>query len=160
MLRKTNRFNSWSITSCEVIWRSTRIARHSLVYSSIIVNILKARPSAVLTNVEFLQNHIAPLIYARDFHGLRLAHETKNRILGAEMMLRSALFRKESRGKHYREDYPRRDDPKWLAFTRLKNDQGEMKVTKNPLPRKWWAEKLSSIPYQDRYPNRFKGEEV
>jgi succinate dehydrogenase/fumarate reductase flavoprotein subunit len=66
------------------------------------------RLKAALTNVDFLRDHISPLIFARDFHGLRLAHETKNRILGAEMMLRSALFRKESRGKHYREDYPRR----------------------------------------------------
>ena len=117
------------------------------------------RLKAALTNVEFLQNHIAPMIYARDPHGLRLAHETKNRILAAEMMIRSSLFRKESRGKYYREDYPRRDDPKWLAFTKLKNDHGEMKLTKNTSPRKFWAEKLSAIPYREKYPGRFRGEE-
>ncbi len=35
-----------------------------------------------------------------------------------------------------------------------------MKLSKNPAPRKWWAAKLASVPYQERYPNRFKGEEA
>ena len=41
---------------------------------------------------------------------LRLAHETENMLLNAEMKLRASLSRTESRGTHYREDYPARDD--------------------------------------------------
>jgi fumarate reductase (CoM/CoB) subunit A len=39
----------------------------------------------------------------------------------AEMIVRSALFRTESRGAHYREDYPE-TDPKWLKHTRIKKN--------------------------------------
>jgi hypothetical protein len=68
---------------------------------------------------------------------LWLAHETKNMILNAEIILRSSLFRKESRGTHYREDYPERKDPDWLAWTKIKDEEGEMKVWKQQLPKEW-----------------------
>ena len=142
----------------DTIWTTQQIKNNTYPYYILLIQ-QADRLKAALTNVEFLHNHIAPKIYARNFHELRLAHETKNRILAAEMMLRSSLFRKESRGKHYREDYPYRRDPDWLVWSRLKNDHGEMKLSRNPMPRKWWAAKLASMPYRERYPNQFKGEE-
>ena len=68
---------------------------------------------AALTIVEFLRDHLVPKLVARDSHELRLAHETRNMILNAEMILKTSLSRTESRGQHYREDYPRRRDPQW-----------------------------------------------
>ena len=108
------------------------------------------RLQAALTIVEFLNSHIVPKLMANDAHEWRLAQETKNMALIAEMMLRASLFRTESRGSHFREDYPRRDDPAWLAWVKLKEEQGEMKVYKEPVPKKWWPDLTK--PYEERYP--------
>jgi len=114
------------------------------------------RLKAAVTMIEFLKNDIAPKLTARDVHELRSAHETKSMVLNAEMMLRSALFRTESRGSRYREDYPRRNDPSWLAWVKLRDRQGEMRMRQEPLRRKWWPN--LSKPYNERYPDRFVGE--
>jgi len=114
------------------------------------------RLQAALTVVEFMRDHLATRLFARDPHELRLAHETKNMIINAEMGLRASLLRTESRGTHYREDYPRRDDPNWLAWVILKEEQGQMKASKKPIPKEWWPD--LSKPYEERYPNRFPGE--
>jgi succinate dehydrogenase/fumarate reductase flavoprotein subunit len=116
------------------------------------------RLQAALTTVEFLRDHLVPSLTAKDGHELRLAHETRNMVLGAEMILRASLARTESRGQHYREDYPRRDDPFWLAWVRLEDDRGEMKAIRVPIPEKWWPD--LSKPYAERYPQRFLGEKV
>ena len=114
------------------------------------------RMEAALTLVEFMKDHLAPKLFAKDPHELRLAHETKNMILNAEIKLRSSLFRTESRGWFYREDYPRRDDPNWLAWIKLKEEKGKMKLWKEPIPKEWWPD--LSKPYEERYPARFPGE--
>ncbi len=117
------------------------------------------RLKAALTLVEFVKNHALPMIYAKpsDTHGLRIAHEVKGSVLMIEAMLRASLFRTESRGVHYREDYPFRDDPNWLAEVRIKEKDGQMELVKKPFPEKWWPD--LSIPYDKRYPQEYLGEE-
>lgn len=44
---------------------------------------------------------------------LKEALEIENMLLVAEAIFKAALFREESRGPHYREDYPKKDDQKW-----------------------------------------------
>ncbi len=117
-----------------------------------------SRLQAALTTVEFLRDHLVSRMYARDLHELRLVHETGNMVLTAEMILRASLFRTESRGSHYREDCPGRDDPKWLAWTQVKEENGMMKAFKVAVPKNWQPD--LSISYQERYPKRFPGEGV
>lgn len=114
------------------------------------------RLEAALTMIRFIQEHLVPRLIARDPHELRLAHEAANIVLNAEMSLRSALFRTESRGMHYREDYPRRDDENWLAWTKIRRDGDKMELVKVPVPEEWRPK--ASIPYEERYPYRFPGE--
>jgi len=114
------------------------------------------RLQAAATIVSFIQENLVPCLYARDPHELRHAHETKNMVLSAEMRLKSAIFRTESRGNHFREDYPRRDDANWLAWSKIKEENGNMKLTKEPIPKEWWPD--LSVPYEERYPFRFPGE--
>jgi len=114
------------------------------------------RLKAALTNVEFLRDHVVPMMFARDDHELRLAHETSNMVINAEMKLRASIFRRESRGNHFREDYPHRDDSRWLAWVTLKEEKGEMRVSREPIPEEWHPDK--SKTYRERYPVRFPGE--
>jgi succinate dehydrogenase/fumarate reductase flavoprotein subunit len=77
--------------------------------------------------------------------------------INAEMKLRASLFRTESRGTHYREDYPARDDDDWLAWVLLQmGPDGQMNVTKELIPDEWKPDPI--IRYEERYPNRFPGE--
>lgn len=115
------------------------------------------RLEAALSTVTFLRDNMVPRLTAKDAHELKLAHETANMIVNAEMKLRASLFRTESRGTHYREDYPARNDDEWLAWVLLqKGPDGQMTVTKEAIPDAWKPD--PGIPYEERYTNRFPGE--
>ncbi|MDG3085714.1 FAD-binding protein [Vibrio hannami] len=86
-----------------------------------------------LAYVEELKEHHVPMLLAEDRHGLRLAHETKNMIVSAEMKLKASMIRTESRCSHYRLDYPEIDYENWQAWLNLyKDENGEMQFEKQP----------------------------
>lgn len=114
------------------------------------------RLRAALTLLEFLKGHLIPRMRADDVHDLRRAHEVRNMALNAEMCLQASLFRTESRGTHYREDFPRRADPEWLAWTILKEEKGAITMTRRPIPQAWWPD--LSAPYEERYELTFPTE--
>jgi succinate dehydrogenase/fumarate reductase flavoprotein subunit len=60
------------------------------------------------------------------------ALELKNMVHLLEAAARSALFRTESRGVHYREDYPQTDNDNWLQETIVKPKDGALEVSKRP----------------------------
>ena len=62
------------------------------------------------------------------------AWELGNMLELAEVIALSALNRKESRGGHSREDYPKRDDVEWLKHTLIsKLSSGEVKINYKPV---------------------------
>lgn len=86
---------------------------------------------AALAYVEELRDHHLPMLRAADLHELRLAHETANMIINAEMKLKASIMRKESRCSHYRLDYPELDDTNWRAWINIyKGSDGQMKLEK------------------------------
>jgi len=88
---------------------------------------------AALAYIEELRDHHAPMLRAANMHELRLAWETRNMILSAEMKLRASLFRTESRCSHYRLDYPELDEENWRAWVNLhQGTDGTMQLEKQP----------------------------
>lgn len=114
------------------------------------------RLQAALSQIEFLRDNVVPKLIAKNPHELRLAHEVKSMVLHSEMKLRASMFRTESRWTHYREDYPMRDDPSWLAWIKIKDEDGVMTLSKEPVPQEWWPD--LSLSYEERYPMTFPKE--
>ena len=86
-----------------------------------------------LAYIEELRDHHMPMLRAANFHELRLAHETANMIVSAEMKLKASLLRTESRCSHYRLDYPEMDDENWQAWINIyKGEDGTMQFQKQP----------------------------
>ncbi|MGD6730273.1 MAG: FAD-dependent oxidoreductase [Pleomorphochaeta sp.] len=89
--------------------------------------------NAALAYVKELRDHHSPMLKAANLHELRLAHETKNMIITAEMKLKASLMRTESRCSHYRLDYPDVDYKNWQAWINIyKDSEGNMKFEKVP----------------------------
>jgi succinate dehydrogenase/fumarate reductase flavoprotein subunit len=90
-------------------------------------NMLKA----ALAYIEELRDHHMPMLRAADLHELRLAHETRNMIISAEMKLKASIMRTESRCSHYRLDYPEPDYENWQAWINIyKGEDDEMEFEK------------------------------
>jgi len=70
------------------------------------VGILRSRESITRALLEFEQIARAPL-----------ARASRNFLNVATLIARSALWREESRGAHYRTDFPARDDEHWRVHS-------------------------------------------
>jgi L-aspartate oxidase len=77
------------------------------------VGILRARASLERALTEFEQIARAPLSPA-----------PRNFVTVANIIARSALWREESRGGHYRLDFPARDDKRWRVHSIIRKDAG------------------------------------
>ena len=64
---------------------------------------------------------------------LNFARELENMLLLARVITLGALARNESRGAHYKPDFPDRDDANWLKTTRAKYVNGEIQLTYEPV---------------------------
>lgn len=81
------------------------------------------------------------LLQARDYHELGRCIDAQSMVLCAEIFYRASLMRTESRGFHYREDYPTTDNDGWLKWIVVKDVCGSMEVSSEDIP-------LHRYPYQ------------
>lgn len=75
------------------------------------------------------------------------ALELENMLKVIELSARSALERAESRGVHYREDFPDTDNDEWLQEIVLKSHNGDMEVSKRPVRVTSLNPPAGKIPY-------------
>ncbi len=62
------------------------------------------------------------------------AIEFRNLLDAAEAIVTGALYREESRGAHYREDFPQRDDARFLHHTLVwREEDGNHRITQKPV---------------------------
>lgn len=105
---------------------------------------------AALAQLVFLRDAILPKVQAVSAHDLRCCIELEHKVLEAEMKLRASLERKESRGGHYRVDYPYRDDEHYLCyFAAVKSEDGTMRMERIEYPDAWKGDLQE--PYEVRY---------
>lgn len=104
------------------------------------VHVVKSEKAltAALMQVELIRDNMLPKLMGFTGHDLRLCLEAKHKCLSAEMKLKANLFRTESRGMHYREDIPYRDDENWLCHVAVfRDDDGEIRCRKVEIPDEW-----------------------
>ena len=112
---------------------------------------------AALVQVEYMRDNVIPKLQATSWHDVRLCLEMQHKILNAELSLRASLERKETRGLHYRTDFPYRDDENFLCFITLqKNTEGGMDIQKVPVKDEWKGD--LSEDYKTRYTYYFPRE--
>jgi succinate dehydrogenase/fumarate reductase flavoprotein subunit len=75
-----------------------------------------------------------PELRADDPHYLAACHEVRSMALCAELTLRAALTRTESRGFHFREDHPELDNENWLKWVILRRDGDQVGVSTCRVP--------------------------
>jgi succinate dehydrogenase / fumarate reductase flavoprotein subunit len=75
------------------------------------------------------------------------ALELDNMLAQAVVSMHSAANRKESRGAHFRDDYPKRDDANWLKHTLAwRDDDGGVRIGYRPVRLTPHSNEVQSIP--------------
>ena len=96
----------------EILWKESGILRDR-----------KGLESA-LDSLRRIGQEILPQINAETPKEILEKMEVENAILVGEMITRCAIMREESRGAHFRKDFPKTDDQKWRGNIFLEEIRG------------------------------------
>lgn len=72
-------------------------------------------------------------VFVPDGRGLQLAVRLSNMLTVAEIICRAALFRRESRGAHYRQDFPETNNNDWLCNVLVAKKDDRMALSTEPV---------------------------
>ena len=96
------------------------------------VKLRKAIKKILELEKTFYSKHSVLRRYA-DYESVVNTWEVKSALVVCKAVLRSALMRQESRGAHYRSDFPKRDDSKWKVNIHCIKRGEEMVMFKLPV---------------------------
>jgi succinate dehydrogenase/fumarate reductase flavoprotein subunit len=68
---------------------------------------------------------------------LARAVELRNGLRAAEMVARACVEREESRGGHYRSEFPDQDDSRWLRVVSISRRDGQMRTDTRAIDPEW-----------------------
>ena len=94
----------------------------------------KERLEAAIAKVGKIGERAKEVSPAGDWHMLGLYHDLRNMAQCADIYFNASLERTETRGWHYREDFPKRNDENWLKWVIVKQKDGAMEVTFEDIP--------------------------
>lgn len=86
-----------------------------------------------LEKLKEIKNEMVSKVKAEDYHELAKAHAAVNMCTIAEATFRASLYRTESRGGHFREDYPERDNNRWLKRVIVRRVNDDMIFLTEPI---------------------------
>lgn len=110
--------------------KRVQAAMYPLDYSIIKV---KERMEEALNLVLALNDYLHKL-KAKDYYELARCVDAESMVFTAEMFYRASLMRTESRGGHYREDYPYMDNQSWLKWIIVRKDGDKMRFYTEDVP--------------------------
>jgi fumarate reductase (CoM/CoB) subunit A len=106
------------------LWQELLVVRSKKSLEMVLQEILAAREGLLRLNVENPRDLVSML-------------ELRNMLVSAEIIASAGLKRDESRGSHYREDFPDRDDSKWQKAITIKKVNGEMQLNTLMVDENW-----------------------
>jgi len=101
--------------------------------------VLKTREGLLkgLKLIEEIKEEKLPALYAPTRRKLREALEVVNMVTYSEMIIKSSLYREESRGLHQRVDFPEQDNKNWLKNVLIEKDAKGMSLFDVPVELVW-----------------------
>ena len=92
------------------------------------------RLKACLAEIGRIRDYLNNRAQVRSSVDLPTAVEVDNLLVVAELVVNAALLREESRGSHYREDYPDMNDSRWGNAIVIRSGNGGMEFAEASLP--------------------------
>ncbi len=110
----------------KLCWSNLGVSRNEVNMSKFLHNIQadisQLQKNALLSSLEKIKFHQKIKLSERNRRALNLLLDLKNRQITTITLLKACLFREESRGGHYRDDFPYKDK-NWECHTRQQLDQ-------------------------------------
>ena len=91
----------------------------------------------LLQRIKEIRSDIGPRLSIESTRELVQALELRNLLQVGEIIASAVLLRTESRGPHYRDDFPRRDDTNWARSVTVKKESEEMQLGTFKRDEKW-----------------------